>query len=51
MLAILAVLLVASLQAPEGQGVPWVVLGIILATALLLTLPGDPPVYDALRER
>jgi hypothetical protein len=29
-------LLVASLQAPEGQAVPWVVLGIILATALLL---------------
>ena len=35
MLAILAVLLVASLFAPEGQDVSWVVLGIMLATALL----------------
>jgi hypothetical protein len=36
MLAILAVLLVASLLAPEGQTVPWVVLGVTLATGLLL---------------
>jgi hypothetical protein len=36
MLATLAILLVASLLAPEGQTVPWVVLGIILASALLL---------------
>jgi hypothetical protein len=35
MLAILAVLLFATLVAPEGQDVSWVVLGIILATALL----------------
>src|SRR5262249_46325737 len=34
-LAILAVLLVASLLAPEGQDVSWIVLGILLATALL----------------
>jgi hypothetical protein len=36
MLATLALLLVASLLAPEGQTVPWVVLGIVLATGLLL---------------
>jgi hypothetical protein len=35
LLAILAVLLVASLIAPEGQDVTWVALGIMLATALL----------------
>jgi len=34
MLAVLAVLLVASLNSPEGA--PWVVLGIVLAVALLL---------------
>jgi hypothetical protein len=36
MLATLAVLLVASLLSPEGQVVPWVVLGVTLAAALLL---------------
>jgi hypothetical protein len=36
MLATLAALLIASLLAPEGQIVLWVVLGIVLATALLL---------------
>jgi hypothetical protein len=36
MLATLAFLPVASLLAPEGQTVPWVVLGIGLATGLLL---------------
>jgi hypothetical protein len=36
MLATLAVLLVASLLAPGSQAVPWVVLGVTLATALLL---------------
>jgi hypothetical protein len=36
MLATLAVLLVASLLAPGSQAVPWVVLGVTLAVALLL---------------
>jgi hypothetical protein len=36
MLTTLALLLVASLLAPEGQTVPWVVLGIVLASGLLL---------------